>query len=72
VESGTETERIYSWRRDELIRAGYTVQQAEVLAYGHCDLHEAIELARAVLKAGHDVSIAFDIESDGDDVQAVA
>ena len=57
-------DKVVRWRREQLEQAGYTKPQAVVLAEGRCDLHEAVELARAVIGAGHDVSIAFDISSD--------
>jgi hypothetical protein len=45
VESGTETERIYLWRKAELVRAGYDHAAADLIA-GREDigLHEAIDL----------------------------
>lgn len=52
--------QVFDWRLNELIRAGYSVMQAEKLAGSHCDLHEAIEL----LRSGCSAELAFDIESE--------
>ena len=42
----TEIERIERWRLSELIRAGYPVAAAELLAAcSEVDLHQAVELA---------------------------
>lgn len=43
----TEEERVISWRRDELARAGYEQRLALKLALRkHVDLHLAIDLLR--------------------------
>ena len=43
----TEEERIRSWRRGELLRAGYARSAASRLARRHdIDLHQAIKLLR--------------------------
>ncbi len=45
VHESTEVERIESWRREELERAGYSVAAAKQLARRHdVDLHLAVEL----------------------------
>ncbi len=41
----TEIERIQAWRSDELRRAGYTAEEAALIAARHdIDLHRAVEL----------------------------
>ena len=41
----TELDRIFRWRRDELLRAGYSWDAACIVASHHeVDLHEAVEL----------------------------
>lgn len=41
----TEIERIQAWRSDELRRAGYTAEEAALIAGRHdIDLHRAVEL----------------------------
>jgi hypothetical protein len=48
----TEHERIERWRMEELIRAGYPVPAAELLAAsGEVDLHQATELLRRGCRA---------------------
>ena len=45
VQERSEIERIEGWRREELERAGYSVEAAEALAARHdIDLHAAVEL----------------------------
>ena len=50
----TEAEMILRWRFDELVRAGYDVGTALVLAsHVEIDLHQATELVRRELSGGH-------------------
>jgi hypothetical protein len=43
----TELERVEGWRREELLRAGYTAAAAaELAARADVDLHRAIELVK--------------------------
>jgi hypothetical protein len=54
----SETERIHSWRAEELERAGYSREAAATLAARHdVDLHHAVEL----LAAGcpHDIALSI-------------
>jgi hypothetical protein len=45
VRDGTELERVEEWRREELERAGYSIDLARRIARRHdIDLHAAIEL----------------------------
>lgn len=42
-----EIERVYAWRFNELVRAGYPLRTAKILAeHPRVDLHEARELVR--------------------------
>lgn len=44
----SELKRIETWRADELERAGFDSESAELLAVRHdVDLHQAVGLARA-------------------------
>lgn len=52
---------VYRWRREVLLKAEFTVPQAERLAAGHCDLHDAQRLR----SEGCPPDIAFDILDDG-------
>ena len=51
-----ECERVRAWRFEMLVRAGYTVRQAEALADADVDLHYATRLVRVC-----DRELAFDI-----------
>jgi hypothetical protein len=54
----TEMDRVESWRAEELIRAGYTANDAVALAARHdIDLHRAVEL----LGQGCPIELAIDI-----------
>jgi hypothetical protein len=45
VQDGTELERVESWRREALVRAGYSPEAAVQLAARHdVDLHAAVQL----------------------------
>jgi hypothetical protein len=54
----SELDRIETWRREELERAGYDSTSALVLAVNHdIDLHEAVDL----LRLGCSVELALQI-----------
>ena len=56
VQERTEIERIESWRREELERAGYPVPAAKQLAKRHdVDLHFAVELVER--GCPHDIAL---------------
>ncbi len=56
-----ETSRVEAWRREELERAGYTVEQVDVLApRADVDLHLAVAL---ITTRGCSREVAFDILS---------
>lgn len=47
VQDRTEIERVELWRRQELERAGYSIDAAEQLAARHdVDLHAAVDMVR--------------------------
>lgn len=54
----SELDRIESWRHEELERAGYDANSAQVLAANHdIDLHHAVDL----LRSGCSVDLALQI-----------
>jgi hypothetical protein len=61
IEVGFEVDRelqVISWRREQLVRAGYQVADATALAFeGAVDLHAAVELRRRGCPSGTAVRI---------------
>ena len=56
-----DDDKVFEWRKAELERAGYTLEQAVVLAASRTvDLHYACDL----LRHGADPAVAFDICSE--------
>jgi hypothetical protein len=61
IEVGFEVDKelqVISWRREQLVRAGYQVADATALAFeGGVDLHAAVELRRSGCPSGTAVRI---------------